>query len=347
MKKALITGITGQDGAYLAEFLLTKGYKVFGTYRRSSTPNFWRLCDLNIHSKITLIPADVTDMASILEAITLSEPDEIYNLAAQSFVGASFEKPLLTLDVDGASTTIILESIRLLNKNIKFYQASTSELYGNSASNKLIIDENTKMQPASPYAAAKLYSFHTVKIYREAYGLFASNGILFNHESPLRGLEFVTRKITNIAAQIKLGLIHELHLGNIESIRDWGYAKEYVEGMWRILQVDNPDDFVVATGEAHSVEELLTVSFNRLGLDWKKYVKVDERLTRPLDVGFLLGNISKLKNKTNWEPKMKFEELINLMVDTDLNRWEKHLNGQTLYWDAQNYPNDLTILSRV
>lgn len=346
MKKALITGITGQDGAYLAEFLLTKGYRVFGTFRRSSTPNFWRLCDLNIESKITLIPADVSDMASMLEAITLSEPDEIYNLAAQSFVGASFEKPLLTLDVDGASTTILLECIRLLNKNIKFYQASTSELYGNTASNGFIIDENTVMEPASPYAAAKLYSYHAVKIYREAYGLFASNGILFNHESPLRGLEFVTRKITNIAAQIKLGLADELYLGNIDSIRDWGYAKEYVEGMWKILQADNPDDFVVATGEAHSIEELLAVSFNRLGLDWKKYVKLDEQLKRPLDVGFLLGDISKLKSKTNWEPKMKFEELITLMVDTDLNRWEKYLRGELFSWDAPNYPQNLKILTR-
>ena len=346
MKSALITGITGQDGAYLSKFLLSKGYKVYGTYRRSSSPNFWRLCHLKIFEKVELIPADMTDMSSILEAINVSQPEEIYNLAAQSFVSASFDSPLLTCDVDGLGTTRILEAIRIIDKKIKFYQASTSELYGNSVKGKKIINEETVMHPASPYAAAKLYSFHTIKIYREAYGLFASNGILFNHESPLRGLEFVTRKVTNVVAQIKLGLKDELVVGNIQSIRDWGYAEEYVEAMWRIMQLAEPNDFVVATGEAHSVEDLIRTAFTRANLDYKKYMKVDQKLIRPIDVNFLLGDISKLNKYSLWEPKVKFEELINLMVDSDIKRWSNYLNGEIFPWDAPSYPNELNIKSR-
>ncbi len=346
MKKALITGITGQDGAYLADFLLKKGYKVYGTYRRSSTPNFWRLCYLGIEDKIHLIAADVTDMSSVMEAIVSSEPDEIYNLAAQSYVSASFEKPILTCQVDGLGTTRILECIRILNKKIKFYQASTSELFGNSNNLKEMINENTIMEPASPYASAKLYSFHTVKIYREAYGIFASNGILFNHESPLRGLEFVTRKVTNAVAEIKLGLRKNLILGNTSSIRDWGFAKEYVEAMWKILQLDSSDDFVVATGEAHSVKELVEYSFNRVGLDHNEFVKSDDRFKRPIDVNFLLGDIKKLHDLTGWKPKTKFKELINLMVDADLKRWSDYLDGKLFPWDALNYPNNLDFITR-
>ena len=346
MKKALITGITGQDGAYLADFLLKKGYKVYGTYRRSSTPNFWRLCYLGIEDKIHLIAADVTDMSSVMEAIVSSEPDEIYNLAAQSYVSASFEKPILTCQVDGLGTTRILECIRILNKKIKFYQASTSELFGNSNNLKEMINENTIMEPASPYASAKLYSFHTVKIYREAYGIFASNGILFNHESPLRGLEFVTRKVTNAVAEIKLGLRKNLILGNTSSIRDWGFAKEYVEAMWKILQLDSSDDFVVATGEAHSVKELVEYSFNRVGLDHNEFVKSDDRFKRPIDVNFLLGDIKKLHDLTGWKPKTKFKELINLMVDADLKRWSDYLDGKLFPWDALNYPNNLDFIKR-
>ena len=346
MKSALITGITGQDGAYLSKFLLSKGYKVYGTFRRTSTPNFWRLCHLKIFDQIELIPADITDMSSILEAINVSQPDEIYNLAAQSFVSASFDSPLLTCDVDGLGTTRILEAIRILNKNIKFYQASTSELFGNSVKGKKIINEQTLMHPASPYAASKLYSFHTIKIYREAYGIFASNGILFNHESPLRGLEFVTRKVTNMVAQIKLGLKKELLVGNIDSIRDWGYAEEYVEAMWRIMQLDNPDDFVVATGEAHSVKDLIQTAFSCADLDYKEYIKIDKNLIRPIDVNFLLGDISKLNKHSSWEPKVKFNELVNLMVDSDLERWSKYLNGEIFPWDAPSYPSELRIKSR-
>ena len=243
MKRALITGITGQDGAYLAEFLANKGYQLFGTYRRSSTPNFWRLQALDILQKVTLIPSDLTDMSSLLEAVTISDPHEIYNLAAQSYVGASFDQPMLTAEVDGTGTLRFLEIIRHLKKNIKLYQASTSELYGDSINRDGRQDEETKFLPNSPYAAAKLYGYHIVKIYREAYGIFASNGILFNHESPLRGLEFVTRKITNAVGKIKSGFEKKLKLGNLESARDWGYAPEYVEAMWLILQQSKADDY--------------------------------------------------------------------------------------------------------
>ena len=325
---------------------MSKNYEVYGTYRRSSTPNFWRLLYLDIFDKVNLIPADVTDMASILETITKSEPDEIYNLAAQSFVMASFEKPLLTCDVDGLGTTRILECIRIINKKIKFYQASTSELYGNSPKIGSLMDENTRMSPASPYAAAKIYSYHTVNIYREAYGLFASNGILFNHESPIRGLEFVTRKVTNAVAQIKLGLTKKLTLGNLDSMRDWGYAEEYVEAMWRILQAEEPDDFVVATGEAHSVRELVEASFSRVNLDWKEFVEIDKRYLRPIDVGYLMGDSTKLEKKLKWKPKMKFNELIQLMTDEDLSRWENCNKGKMFPWDAPNYPDDSKLIYR-
>ena len=238
MKRALITGVTGQDGAYLAMFLLEKGYEVFGTYRRVSTPNFWRLQYLSVLDKITLIPVDMADMSSLLEAVTVSEPHEIYNLAAQSYVGASFDQPLFTTQIDGSGATRILEIIRHLKKDIKFYQASTSELYGTVTETPQ--KETTVFWPNSPYAIAKLLSFHNTRIYREAYGIFACNGILFNHESPIRGMEFVTRKITNAAARIKLGLQDELVLGNVEAKRDWGYAPEYVKAMWMVLQQQFP-----------------------------------------------------------------------------------------------------------
>jgi GDPmannose 4,6-dehydratase len=295
-KKALITGITGQDGAYLAKFLLEKGYIVYGTYRRVSTPNFWRLQYLNIFDKVHLIPADLLDQASIIEAIKLSDPDEVYNLAAQSFVGASFEQPIATGEVTGLGTTRILEAIRFINPEIKVYQASTSEIYGNSYNGKPL-NENDIFKPASPYAAAKLYSYWITKIYREAYGIFACNGILFNHESPLRGLEFVTRKISNAVAKIALGLEKELRLGNIKAKRDWGYAPEYVESMWLMMQQKEPDDYVIATGEAHSVEEFVEKAFDIVGLDWHKYVKIDKRFFRPLDVNIIVGDYSKAKRK--------------------------------------------------
>lgn len=346
-KRALITGVTGQDGAYLAKFLLDKGYEVFGTFRRSSTPNFWRLCALNVFDRIRLVPADMTDMASLLEAVTVSKPNEIYNLAAQSFVSASFEKPLLTTDVDGAGSTRLLEVIRMLDRNVRYYQASSSEIYGNAARGGSFINEDTVKLPASPYAAAKLYSFHSTIIYREAYGLFATNGVLFNHESPLRGLEFVTRKVTNAVAQIKLGMRKSVPLGNMSACRDWGFAEEYVEAMWRMLQADTPDDFVVATGEAHSVRDLVSTAFAVADLDWKEYVKEDERLLRPLDVGYLLGDSAKIREQLGWKPRTGFKQLIEKMVLADIDRWTRYAGGDIFPWDAPNYPNDLGIINRV
>jgi len=345
VKRALITGITGQDGAYLANFLLKKGYEVYGTYRRLSSPNFWRLQHLGIFDEINLIPVDLSDTSSILEAIKISEPDEVYHLAAQSFVGASFETPIATGDVSGLAVTRILEVIRQVNSEIKFYQASTSELYGNSR-NEGLLNEETKFRPASPYAAAKLYGYWITRIYREAYGIFAVNGILFNHESPLRGLEFVTRKISNAVAKIALGLEKELRLGNLEAKRDWGYAPEYVESMWLMLQQDEPDDYVIATGEAHSVKEFCGIAFDIAGLDWQEYVKVDKRFMRPLDVNYLCGDYSKAKEKLGWKPRTKFKQLVNIMVKEDLDRWERWLNGEKFPWDAPNYPSEYKILTR-
>lgn len=345
-KNALITGITGQDGAYLAQFLLNKDYNVYGTYRRLSTPNFWRLQYLDIFKDVNLIPVDLIDVASLIEAIKISHPDEIYHLAAQSFVGASFEQPIGTADVTGIGTTRILESIRQLDPEIKIYQASTSELYGNTKTQGTSYSENTPFKPASPYAAAKLYAYWNIKIYREAYDIYAVNGILFNHESPLRGLEFVTRKISNAVAKISLGLQNSLILGNIQSKRDWGYAPEYVESMWMMLQQDTAEDYVIATGEAHSVVEFLELSFQYVGLDWQEYVKTDNRFLRPLEVNYLQGDYTKAKEKLGWEPKVKFKELVKLMTKNDLERWEKWQNGEKFPWDAQNYPSEANILTR-
>jgi GDPmannose 4,6-dehydratase len=344
MKKALITGVTGQDGAYLAKLLLEKGYKVSGMYRRVSSPNFWRLQDLGVAHKIDLIPADLGDSASIYEAVKTADPDEIYNLAAQSYVGASFDQPLFTAQINGSATTRMLETIRHLNKNIKFYQASTSELYGDATEN--IQNENTVFSPASPYASAKLLSYHNTKIYRKSYGIFACNGILFNHESPLRGMEFVTRKITNSAVRIKLGLQKELFLGNVDSRRDWGYAPEFVTAMWKMLQHDEPIDFVVATGETHSVREFIEEAFKQVNLNYEDYLKTSERLFRPSDVKHLCGDPTKIKNELGWECKTKFKELVKIMVGGDLDRWKRHMNGESFPWDAQNYPDNLNIIKR-
>ena len=343
-KKALITGITGQDGAYLAKFLLDKGYKVFGTYRRLSTPNFWRLQYLDIFERVNLIPADLVDAGSIVEAVKISEPDEIYHLAAQSFVGASFEQPIGTGEITGLGVARVLEAIRQINPRIKFYQASTSELYGQGHSSSL--NENSPFQPASPYAAAKLYGYWLTRQYREGYGIFACNGILFNHESPLRGLEFVTRKISNAVAKIALGIEKELRLGNLEAKRDWGYAPDYVESMWLMLQQDEPDDYVIATNEAHSVREFTEKAFDIVSLDWQEYVRIDKKFLRPLDVNFLQGDYSKAKQKLGWEPRVKFDELVKIMVREDLNRWERWLNGERFPWDAPNYPSEDKIISR-
>jgi len=344
VKRALITGITGQDGPYLAQLLLSKGYKVYGTYRRISTPNFWRLQQLGIIRNVTLIPADLADMSSLLEAVTITDPHEIYNLGAQSFVGSSFDQPLLTTEIDGSGATRFLEIIRHLNKNIKFYQASTSELYG--ASRAAPQDENTPFMPNSPYAAAKLYSFHMTRVYRKAYGLYTCNGILFNHESPMRGLEFVTRKITNSVAKIKLGIQDELRLGNLETKRDWGFAPEFVKAMWMMMQHDKPDDFVIATGETHTVGEFAQNAFAAAGLNWKDYVKVDSRLLRPLDVTHLYGNPKKAEVELGWKAKVTFKKLVEIMVKADMERWQKYQRGEVFPWDAPNYSSELDVISR-
>jgi GDPmannose 4,6-dehydratase len=344
MKKALITGITGQDGAYLAKFLLDKSYEVYGTFRRSSSPNFWRLLYLDIFDKISLIPMDLADMSSILESINVSEPDEIYNLAAQSFVGASFEQPIFTEEVSGLGATRFLEAIRQEKPDVKFYQASTSEQFGKAKF--LPLTENSPFHPMSPYAAAKLYAYWITRIYRDGYDIFACNGILFNHESPLRGLEFVTRKISNAVAKISLGLEKELRLGNLEARRDWGYAPEYVECMWSMLHQKKPDDYVLATNEAHSVKEFVKKAFEIVGLNWKDHVKVDKRFLRPLDIGVLYGDYSKAKKEIGWEPRTSFNELVEIMVNTDKERWERWLDGERFAWDAPNYPHERRIITR-
>ena len=344
MKRALITGITGQDGAYLAKFLLKKGYQVFGTFRRTSTPNFWRLQEVEVFDQVDLIPADLIDSASIAEAITVAEPDEVYHLAAQSFVGASFEQPIGTGNVTGLGVTRVLEVIRLLNKDIKFYQASTSELYGNGNAHPQ--REESSFMPQSPYSAAKLYGYWITRIYREAYDIFACNGVLFNHESPLRGLEFVTRKISNGVARIVIGMDKTLPLGNLEARRDWGYAPEYVESMWLMMQQDTPDDYVIATNEACTVQEFAEKAFEIAGLNWEKYVSVDKRFIRPLDVNYLQGDYSKAREKLGWEPKVKFDRLVEIMVKADIDRWEKWLHGERFPWDAPHYPAETRILTR-
>ena len=323
MKKALITGITGQDGSYLAELLLEKGYEVHGVVRRSSSFNRQRIDHLCTNDEIKdktffLHYGDLTDASSLTSLVYAIQPDEIYNLAAQSHVRVSFDMPEFTGDVDALGTIRLLDAIRQagLTRKVRFYQASTSELYGKVQ--EVPQRETTPFYPRSPYAVAKLYAFWAVKNYREAYGLFASNGILFNHESPRRGENFVTRKITMAVARIKLGLQKSLAMGNIEAKRDWGFAGDYVEGMWRMLQHDHPDDFVLATGEMHSVREFLEEAFGCVGLDWQKYTCHDDRYDRPSEVDQLLGDATKARRELGWEPKVTFRELVKMMVDADL-----------------------------
>jgi GDPmannose 4,6-dehydratase len=332
VKKALITGVTGQDGAYMSQLLLRKNYEVYGTFRRLSTPNFWRLQHIDIFGKVNLIPFDLSDMSSIIEAIKISEPDEIYNFAAQSFVGASFEQPIVTGDVTGIGVTKFLEAIRQLSPGVKFYQASTSEMFGLTGSHGHPLVETDHFRPLSPYAAAKLYGHWSTRIYRDAYHFFACSGILFNHESPIRGMEFVTRKVSNAVAKISLGLEEKLELGSLSAKRDWGYAPEYVEAVWQIIQQKEPDDFIIATGEAHSVQEFVEVAFDAAGLDWQKYVHVDQRFLRPLDVPCLSGNFSKAKAKIGWSPKIRFKDLVKIMVKEDLSRWARWQNGERFPW---------------
>lgn len=313
-KKALITGITGQDGSYLAEFLLAKGYQVFGLERRASTKN--RSNIKHIEKKINFISGDLLDQNSLTVAIQESKPDEVYNLAAQSFVHESWRQPIYTGDVTALGVTRMLEAIRTINPKIKFYQASSSEMFGNvqEAPQK----ETTPFYPRSPYGIAKLYGHWITINYRESYGLYATSGILFNHESPRRGLEFVTRKITNTAAKIKLGLEKELRLGNIHSKRDWGFAGDYIRAMWLMLQQDKPDDYVIATGQTHSVKEFIEETFSYLDLDWKKYVKIDLNFIRPAEVNSLIGDYIKAKKKLKWKPEVSFKELVKMMADHDM-----------------------------
>ena len=316
MKTALIFGVTGQDGAYLSQFLLKKGYNVFGTFRRTSHKCFERLDEMETFEQINRIKADLADPSSIQSAIRQSQPDEIYNLAAQSFVGASFQQPLLTADITGLGTLRVLDAIKENAPNAKFYQASSSEMFGNSPGMK---DENSPFKPRSPYGAAKVFAHQIANHYREAYNIFACCGILFNHESPLRGIEFVTRRITWNLARIKSKKTKNFTLGNIYAKRDWGFAGDYVESMWQMLQQDKPDDYVVATGESHSVEEFLTLASEYAGLgDWHDFVKIDEFNIRPTDIDELTGDSSKARKKLGWKPKMEFNDLVKHMVYHDM-----------------------------
>lgn len=314
MKKALITGITGQDGSYLAEFLLDRGYQVIGMVRRTSTTNFDRIRD--IQDRIVLAQGDLLDQVSLVDIMEEYKPDEIYNLAAQSFVPTSWKQPVLTGEFTALGVTRMLDAMRMVVPEARFYQASSSEMFGKV--HDVPQNEHTPFYPRSPYGVAKVYGHWITVNYRESYGLFACSGILFNHESPRRGLEFVTRKVTHGASRIKLGLANELPMGNLEAERDWGFAGDYVKAMWLILQQDEPEDFVVATGQPHSVRQLLEVAFGLLGLDYQKHVRVDQRHLRPADVDRLVGDASKAREKLGWEPEVDFEQLVEMMVDHDL-----------------------------
>ena len=314
--KALITGITGQDGSYLAEFLLDKGYEVIGVVRRASTESFERIN--HIKDQITLAQADLLDQLSMVSIIAEARPDEVYNLAAQSFVPTSWDQPVLTGEFDALGVTKMLEAIRLVDKGIKFYQASSSEMFGKVQ--QVPQNEKTPFYPRSPYGVAKVYGHWITVNYRESYGIHASSGILFNHESPRRGLEFVTRKITDGVARIKLGLADKLALGNLDARRDWGFAGDYVRAMWLMLQEEEASDFVISTGEAHSVEDFVRAAFGHVDLDYKDYVVVDPRFVRPAEVDFLLGDSGRAKEVLGWEPTVTFDGLVEMMVEADLER---------------------------
>lgn len=315
-KRALITGITGQDGSYLAEFLLEKGYEVYGVVRRASTETFERI--KHIKDKVTLVQADITDQVSIIDALREVRPQEVYNLGAQSFVPTSWKQPILTGDVTALGVTRCLEAIRVLDKSIRFYQASSSEMYGDVRETPQ--KETTPFYPRSPYGVAKAYGHWITVNYRESYDMFAVSGILFNHESPRRGLEFVTRKVTDGVARIKLGVAKELRLGNLEAKRDWGFARDYVKAMWLMLQQDKADDYVIATGQQHTVQEMCEIAFSHVGLDWKKHVVTDPNFYRPAEVHTLLGDCTKAKDELGWEPETSFAQLIEMMVDADMAR---------------------------
>jgi len=320
-KRALITGITGQDGSYLAEFLLNKDYEVFGLIRRTSTVNFERI--KHIQDNIELISGDLLDQNSLINAIKESNPDEIYNLASQSFVPTSWKQPVFTGEATALGVARVLEAIRSVNLKIKFYQASTSEMFGKVR--EVPQTEKTQFYPRSPYGVAKLYGHWITINYRESYNMFCCSGILFNHESPRRGLEFVTRKVTNAVAKIKLGLSNELRLGNLDAKRDWGFAGDYVKAMWLMLQQDKPDDYVISTGITHSVRDLVQIAFDYVNLNWKDYVIVDPKFVRPAEVEILLGDSTKALKKLGWAPETSFEELIKMMIDADLERIENDI----------------------
>lgn len=322
MMRALITGVTGQDGSYLAELLLEKGYEVYGMVRRSSTENFERIN--HIKDKLRLIQADLFDQGSLLDMIEDIRPNEVYNLAAQSFVPTSWTQPVLTGEYDAIGVTKLLEAIRKVDTKIKFYQASSSEMFGKVQ--QVPQTEKTPFYPRSPYGVAKVYGHFITVNYRESYNIHASSGILFNHESPRRGLEFVTRKISDGAARIKLGLANTLYLGNLDAKRDWGYAGDYVVAMWLMLQQDEPENFVISSNENHSVREFAEIAFSRLGLEYEQYVKIDQRYVRPAEVDILLGDSTQARKKLGWQPKVSFRQLVEMMVDSDLAALKKKHN---------------------
>ncbi|MFA5961762.1 MAG: GDP-mannose 4,6-dehydratase [Parcubacteria group bacterium] len=322
-KTALITGIIGQDGPYLAKLLLEKEYKVYGLIRRYTNPNFSNLDYLGITEKIEYVSGDMTDENSLTNIIKNVNPNEVYNLAAQSFVGASWDQARLTTEINALGVLYLLNAIKNFAPNAKFYQASTSEMFGNSHEEGIQTEE-TPFHPRSPYAIAKLYAYWMAINFKESYGMFCANGILFNHESPIRGIEFVTRKITDGVARIKLGLANEIRLGNLDSKRDWGFAGDYVEAMWLMLQQEKPDNYIVSTGETHSIRDFLDIAFEHVGIkDWKKYVKLDPRFKRPAELFTLQGKSDKARKKLGWKPQVKFEELVKMMMEADMERLTK------------------------
>ncbi len=314
MPKALITGVTGQDGSYLADFLLEKGYEVIGVVRRSSTVNFDRIH--HIQDRIEIVQGDLLDQVSLIHLLEEHRPDEVYNLAAQSFVPTSFSQPVLTGEVTALGVTRMLDAVRIVDRHIRFYQASSSEMFGKVQ--EVPQTEKTPFYPRSPYGAAKVYGHWLTVNYRESYALFACSGILFNHESPRRGLEFLPRKVSNGVARIKAGLATTLHLGNLEARRDWGYAPDYVRGMWLMLQQDHPDDYLLATGETHTVREFVQIAFDHIGMDWEKHVVIDPKYYRPAEVDLLVGNPAKARRVLGWEHSVSFDQLVRLMVNADL-----------------------------
>jgi GDPmannose 4,6-dehydratase len=322
-RRALVTGITGQDGSYLAELLLDKGYEVIGMVRRTSTVNWERIA--HIQDKVSFAYGDLLDEVSLIGVLREFQPHEVYNLAAQSFVPTSWHQPVLTGEFTALGVTRLLDAIRIVDPEIRFYQASSSEMFGKVQA--VPQDEDTPFYPRSPYGVAKLYGHWITINYRESYGLHASSGILFNHESPRRGIEFVTRKVTHTVAQIKLGMATELRMGNLDAQRDWGFAGDYVDAMWRMVQQDEPDDFVVSSNETHSVKELVELAFGHAGLDWEQYVVIDEKFFRPAEVDLLIGDSTKARTTLGWEPEVDFTQLVTMMVDADLDLLSGKLDG--------------------